>query len=171
MRLSKLGEDITETLEASRQWKVIQHVREVYVPGVREDQPSAGTLPCDPPAAARGDPFLGSGSTLIATEGTGRAATASNSIPSIYRRYHLPIRGPKPANPRLSKGPAKHSPNYLSDATMRLWAIRTNSRSTYSPPSVLTLNCHQIIHAASALSRATRARLILESILAPSAKR
>jgi cation-transporting P-type ATPase C len=35
--------------------------------------------------------------------------------------------------------------------------------------SVLTLNCHQIIHAASALSRATRACLILERILAPSA--
>ena len=35
-------------------------------------------------------------------------------------------------------------------------------------PSVLTLNCHHIIHAASALSRATRARLILERILAPS---
>src|SRR3984893_6267283 len=34
--------------------------------------------------------------------------------------------------------------------------------------SVLTLNCHHIIHAASALSRATRARLILERILAPS---
>ena len=45
-RLSKLGEDITETLEViPRQWKVIQTVRERFAwPRLREHQPTAGAL-------------------------------------------------------------------------------------------------------------------------------
>jgi Transposase IS66 family/Transposase C of IS166 homeodomain/zinc-finger binding domain of transposase IS66 len=47
-RLRKLGEAVTETLESiPRRWKVIQHVREVHLPGLREDQPGAGAVPCD----------------------------------------------------------------------------------------------------------------------------
>ena len=45
-RLSKLGEDVTETLEVvPRQWKVIQHVREkVLVPRLRKHQSGAGAF-------------------------------------------------------------------------------------------------------------------------------
>jgi transposase len=42
-KLSKLGEDITETLEViPRQWKV----REVLVPDMRDDHAAAGAVPC-----------------------------------------------------------------------------------------------------------------------------
>ena len=49
-RLSKVGEDVTETLEViPRQWKVIQTVaREVLLPRVREALPGAGAVPRDP---------------------------------------------------------------------------------------------------------------------------
>ena len=47
-----MGEDVTETLEVvPRQWKVIQprfekgRPGEVHLPGLREDQPAARTLP------------------------------------------------------------------------------------------------------------------------------
>ena len=52
-RLSKLGEDITETLEViPRQWKVIQHVREKFsCRDCETDQPGAGAVPCDRRAA------------------------------------------------------------------------------------------------------------------------
>ena len=48
-RLRKLGEDVTCTLESiPRQWKVIETVRgEVYLPGLREDQPGPGAVPRD----------------------------------------------------------------------------------------------------------------------------
>ena len=48
-KLSKLGEDITETLEViPRQWKVDPDgAGEVLVPGLREDHAAAGALPCD----------------------------------------------------------------------------------------------------------------------------
>src|SRR3979490_1258217 len=47
-RLRKLGETVTETLESiPRQWKVIQHVREKFTPGLREDQPGSGAIPGD----------------------------------------------------------------------------------------------------------------------------
>jgi len=45
-RLSKLGEDVTETLEViPRQWKVIQTVGEKFSWAVRGDQPAAGAVP------------------------------------------------------------------------------------------------------------------------------
>jgi transposase len=45
-RLSKLGEDVTETLEAvPRSWKVIQYV----LPRLRDHRPGPRALPCDPP--------------------------------------------------------------------------------------------------------------------------
>jgi hypothetical protein len=57
-KLSKLGEDITETLEViPRQWKVVQNgAREVLVPGLREDHAAAGTLPCDAAGLCRPEP-------------------------------------------------------------------------------------------------------------------
>ena len=57
-RLSKLGEDITETLEVvPRQWKVIQTVREKFsLPGLRDDHPAAGAVPCDAARLRRAEP-------------------------------------------------------------------------------------------------------------------
>ncbi len=58
-KLSKLGEDITETLEViPRQWKVIQTVREKFTCRECEKkiaQP-AGPLPCDAPRLCRAEP-------------------------------------------------------------------------------------------------------------------
>jgi multidrug efflux pump subunit AcrA (membrane-fusion protein) len=47
-RLSKLGEDVTETLEVvPRQWKVLpDRSGEVLVPGLRGDHPTASPVPC-----------------------------------------------------------------------------------------------------------------------------
>ena len=57
-RLSKLGEDITETLEVvPRQWKVIQTcAREVLLPRLRGHSPAAGAVPCDPERLGRTQP-------------------------------------------------------------------------------------------------------------------
>lgn len=55
-KLPKLGEDITETLEA-RQWRVIQPVREVLVPALRDDRPAAGVLPRDAARLRRAPPL------------------------------------------------------------------------------------------------------------------
>lgn len=47
-RIVKMGEDITETLEIiPRQWKDPDGAREVHLPGLRQDQPATGPLPCD----------------------------------------------------------------------------------------------------------------------------
>lgn len=47
VRLSKLGEDVTETLEViPRAWKVIQTVREVLLPRLREDYAATRAIPC-----------------------------------------------------------------------------------------------------------------------------
>ena len=52
--LHKLGEDVTETLELiPRQWKVIQHVREKYVPNLLGDHATAGALASDCTRARR----------------------------------------------------------------------------------------------------------------------
>ena len=47
-KLSKLGEDVTETLEMiPRRWKVIQTVREKFsCRALRDDHAAAGALPC-----------------------------------------------------------------------------------------------------------------------------
>jgi len=58
-KLSKMGEDITETLEViPRQWKVIQTVREKF--SCRDCEtinPAAGTIPRDAPWLCRTEPF------------------------------------------------------------------------------------------------------------------
>src|ERR1700726_1241712 len=54
-RLSKLGEDITETLEVvPRQWKVIQTVREIACRAC--DRPAPGAVPCDATRLRRPEP-------------------------------------------------------------------------------------------------------------------
>ena len=57
-RLSKLGEDITETLEViPRSWKVVQTVREKFTcRGLREDLASPRTVPCDPAGLGGSEP-------------------------------------------------------------------------------------------------------------------
>ncbi len=57
-RLSKLGEDVTETLEViPRQWKVIQHVREKFsCRDCETHQPGAGALPRHRRAAGPAQP-------------------------------------------------------------------------------------------------------------------
>ena len=48
-RLRKLGEDVTRTLETTpRQWKVIETCGRSFLPGLRDDQPGAGAVPCRP---------------------------------------------------------------------------------------------------------------------------
>ena len=57
-KLSKLGEDITETLEViPRQWKVIQTVREKFsCRRLRDDHAAAGALPCHAARLCRAEP-------------------------------------------------------------------------------------------------------------------
>ena len=57
-RLSKLGEDITETLEViPRQWKVIQTVREKFsCRDCEKIRPAAGAIPCDAARLGRAEP-------------------------------------------------------------------------------------------------------------------
>ena len=57
-RLSKLGEDVTETLEVvPRQWKVIQTVREKFSCRDCESvSPGAGPVPCDSSGLGRPQP-------------------------------------------------------------------------------------------------------------------
>ena len=57
-KLSKIGEDVTETLEViPRQWKVVPDgAREVHLPALREDQPAAGAVPPDTAGLGRPQP-------------------------------------------------------------------------------------------------------------------
>ena len=57
-KLSKIGEDVTETLDVvPRQWFVTEHVREKFSCRVlREDHPAAGAVPCDRPRLCRAEP-------------------------------------------------------------------------------------------------------------------
>jgi hypothetical protein len=62
-KLSKLGEDVTETLEViPRSWKVIQTVREPLIavrstlPGLRAHHPATCAIPSDRPWACRTEP-------------------------------------------------------------------------------------------------------------------
>jgi len=57
-RLRKLGEDVTRTLESvPRQWKVAETVRgKVHLPGLRENQPGTGAIPCDPARMGGAEP-------------------------------------------------------------------------------------------------------------------
>ena len=61
-KLSKLGEDITETLEViPRQWPAPMEgdpdgAGEVQLPGLREDHAATGAVPCDTPGFCRSEP-------------------------------------------------------------------------------------------------------------------
>jgi transposase len=56
-RLHKLSEDVTRTLEVvSRQWKVIETVREKFSCRDSEDQPGAGAVPCRGARMGRAEP-------------------------------------------------------------------------------------------------------------------
>ena len=56
-RLSKLGEDLTETLEVvPRRWKVIQTVRERFACRARGGDATTGTVPRHPARAVRAEP-------------------------------------------------------------------------------------------------------------------
>ena len=57
-KLSKIGEDVTETLEViPRRWKVIQTVREKFTcRHLREDLPAAGAVPHDTPGLGGSQP-------------------------------------------------------------------------------------------------------------------
>ena len=57
-KLSKLGEDVTETLEViPRRWKVIQTVREKFtLPRLRDDHAAAGAVPRDAARLCRAEP-------------------------------------------------------------------------------------------------------------------
>ena len=107
-RLSKLGEDVTETLEViPRQWKVIQHVREKFsCRDCEKHQPGAGAVPCHPARLGRpqspGDDRVREVRPASAAEPPGRALRQG-------RRAAEPVDPGRPGRRRLRRAASRSS--------------------------------------------------------------
>jgi hypothetical protein len=90
-RLRKLGEDVTRTLETIPR----QCAGEIHLPGLREDQPGAGPLPCD---------CQGMGGTQPAGDDPVRKIRPASAIEPAGRALRSGRRADQPVDPGRRRG-------------------------------------------------------------------